>query len=214
MIAPVSVCHQVSCTGLPKASWPQTTTSGLSGSPTLATWRRADRSCPRACSAPARISMRSAVGAVYQTVTRCSSRIVYQRSASNSSSSTMLVTPHVSGATIPYDVPVTQPGSAVHQNTSSPSPRSRTERAVAWCATTAWWTWTTPFGFPVVPLVKCSSDQSSGSVGGTGPGSGASASNACRSCTPPSVKRSAPGPAMSTWARSGSWSRMGATLRR
>ena len=28
----------------------------------------------------------------------------------------MLVTPCVSGAMIPYEVPVTQPGSAVHQN--------------------------------------------------------------------------------------------------
>ena len=33
---PVSVCHQLSWNGLPKASTPQTTASGLSGSPTLA----------------------------------------------------------------------------------------------------------------------------------------------------------------------------------
>ena len=54
--------------------------------------------------------MRIAVGAVYQTVTRCVLEDAYQRSASNSASSTMLVTPFVSGAMMPYDVPVTQPG--------------------------------------------------------------------------------------------------------
>ncbi len=101
MMPPVSVCHQLSCTGWPNASWPQTTTSGLSGSPTLATKRRADRSWPRARSAPAFISIRSAVGAVYQTVTCCSARIRYQRSGSISSSSTMVVTPWVSGAITP-----------------------------------------------------------------------------------------------------------------
>ena len=66
---------------------------------------------------------------------------------------------------IPYDMPVTQPGSAVHQNTSSGC-RSSAEVPVAWCATTASWTWTAPLGVPVVPLVKCSSAMSSGSVGG------------------------------------------------
>ena len=39
----------------------------------------------------------------------------YQRSASKSASSTMLVTPSTNGAMMPYEVPVTQPGSAVHQ---------------------------------------------------------------------------------------------------
>ena len=95
--------------------------------------------------------MRSAVGAVYQTVTRCSARIRYQRSASISSSSTMVVTPWVSGAITPYEVPVTQPGSAVHQYTSSGC-RSRAAVPVAWCAVTASCTWMAPFGVPVVPL--------------------------------------------------------------
>ena len=63
--------------------------------------------------------MRIAVGAVYQTLTRSARRMPYQRSASKSASSTMLVRPCVSGAMMPYDVPVTQPGSAVHQKTSS-----------------------------------------------------------------------------------------------
>ena len=75
----------------------------------------------------------------------------------------MLVTPLVSGAMIPYDVPVTQPGSAVHQKTSS-GWRSRTRRPVRWWVTTAPWTCTAPFGVPVVPLVKCSSAGVSGSV--------------------------------------------------
>ena len=44
MIAPVSVCHQLSWMGRPSACWPQTTASGLSGSPTLAMNRSADRS--------------------------------------------------------------------------------------------------------------------------------------------------------------------------
>ena len=119
MIAPVSVCHQLSWTVRPSACRPQTTTSGLSASPTLATCRRADRSNSPARSARARISIRSAVGAVYQTVTRWSCSTRYHRRASNSPASVTAVTPCVSGAISPYDVPVTQPGSAVHQNTSS-----------------------------------------------------------------------------------------------
>ncbi len=101
MIAPVSVCHQLSWKGSPNASSPQTTPSGFSGSPTLARKRRAGKSCARTSSTPAFIIIRIAVGAVYQTDTCCSSRIRYQRSASNSASSTMLVTPFASGATMP-----------------------------------------------------------------------------------------------------------------
>ena len=48
---------------------------------------------------------------------------------------------------IPYEVPVTQPGSAVHQKTSSGC-RSSASAPVAWCATTASWTCTAPFGVP------------------------------------------------------------------
>ena len=47
MIPPVSVCHQLSWTGRPNASAPQTTASGLSGSPTLATNRSARQVVPR-----------------------------------------------------------------------------------------------------------------------------------------------------------------------
>ena len=147
--------------GTPSTSSPHRTASGLRGSPTLATKRRSGRS---GRAPPARMSRRTAVGAVYQTVTRSSRSVAYQRSASNSASSTTLVTPSVSGATIPYDVPVTQPGSAVHQKTSCGC-RSSANRAVAAWATTASWTWTAPLGAPVVPLVKCSSAGVPGSVG-------------------------------------------------
>jgi hypothetical protein len=87
--------------GRPKASWPHTTASGLSGSPTLAMNRSAGEAYLRAMSVPTFIIIRTAVGAVYHTVTFCSRRNPYQRSASKSPSSTMLVTPCVSGATIP-----------------------------------------------------------------------------------------------------------------
>ncbi len=45
--------------------------------------------------------MRIAVGAVYQTVTRSASSTPYQVCASNSASTTRLVTPLQSGAMIP-----------------------------------------------------------------------------------------------------------------
>ena len=115
MIAPVSVCHQLSWTVRWSDCCPQTTTSGLSASPTLATCRSADRSNSPARSARARISIRRAVGAVYQTFTWWSCSTRYQRRASNSPASVIAVTPCVSGAISPYDVPVTHPGSAVHQ---------------------------------------------------------------------------------------------------
>ena len=67
MMPPVSVCHQLSWKGLPKTSWPQTTPSGFSGSPTLARKRRLEKSWPLRRSLPARIIIRIAVGAVYQT---------------------------------------------------------------------------------------------------------------------------------------------------
>ena len=113
---------------------------------------------------PVFIIIRIAVGAVYQTETSSSSRIPYQRSASKSASSTIIVTPFESGEMIPYEVPVTQPGSAVHQKTSS-GWRSSASLPVTWWETIASCTWTAPFGLPVVPLVKWTSALSSGSVG-------------------------------------------------
>ena len=65
----------------------------------------------------------------------------------------------------PYDIPVTQPGSAVHQNTS-PGRSPSAYDPVAWWATTASCTCRAPLGWPVVPLVKWSSATLSGSVGG------------------------------------------------
>ena len=54
-----------------------------------------------AACAPAFISMRTAVGAVYQTLTPSSCRMVYQRSGSKSASSTTIVTPCSSGVITP-----------------------------------------------------------------------------------------------------------------
>ena len=101
MMPPVSVCHQLSWNGLPKASTLHTTASGLSGSPTLAIKRSLDRSNRLVISVPTFISILIAVGAVYQTVTFWSCRIRYQRSASNSAWSTINVAPFVSGEIMP-----------------------------------------------------------------------------------------------------------------
>jgi hypothetical protein len=69
----------------------------------------------RTRSRPSFISSRIAVGAEYQTVTRCFSMNWYQRSALKPASSTTCVTPFAQGPMMPYEVPVTQPGSALHQ---------------------------------------------------------------------------------------------------
>ena len=58
-----------------------------------------------ASSVPARIIIRTAVGAVYQTDTCSSWSTWYQRSASKSASSTTLVTPSASGARMPVRHP-------------------------------------------------------------------------------------------------------------
>ena len=146
MMAPVSVCHQLSWIGRPNASIPQRTASGLSGSPTLAMKRSAGSgwSTGRRRRPPASSCVPRSAPCTTRSPPR-RARTSYQRSASKSPSSTTLVTPSASGAMIPYDVPVTQPGSAVHQNTSS-SWRSSANRAVASWATTAWWTWMAAFG--------------------------------------------------------------------
>ena len=162
MIPPVSVCHQLSWIGRPNASSPQSTASGLSGSPTLAMKRSAGgveslRAHPR----PRASSCARRSAPCTRRVTRCRAGCRTSARRRSRASSTMLVTPCVSGEMMPYDVPVTQPGSAVHQKTSS-SWRSSARLPVAWCATTASWTWTAPFGLPVVPLVKWSSAMSSG----------------------------------------------------
>jgi len=73
----------------------------LNGSLTLAMNRSAEVSTPRATSEPIRIIIRIAVGAVYQTVAFCTSRMPSQRSASNSAASTIRVAPLVSGEMMP-----------------------------------------------------------------------------------------------------------------
>src|SRR5208283_3823460 len=112
---PVSVCQKVSWNGLPNARSDQMTASALSGSPTLARCRRLDKSCRRTTSVPSFIRSRMAVGAEYQTVTRRLSMNSYQRSALKPESSTTWVAPFDHGPIMPYDVPVTHPGSALHQ---------------------------------------------------------------------------------------------------
>src|SRR5512143_2057807 len=119
MIEPVSVCQYESWKGSPKTFSDQMTASGLRGSPTLTRWRRLDRSNCLTISSPAFISERIAVGAEYHTVIRYFSMKRYQASAENPASSTHCVTPSAHGAMMPYEVPVTQPGSAVHQYRSS-----------------------------------------------------------------------------------------------
>ncbi len=67
MIAPVSVCHQVSTIGQrppPMCSWYQIQASGLIGSPTLPSSRSEDMSCDAGYSAPHFMKVRIAVGAV------------------------------------------------------------------------------------------------------------------------------------------------------
>ena len=70
MIAPVSVCHHVSWNGEPNRCAPHSTPWGFSGSPTLAS-SRGGRGIDGAWPPPAShfMSIRMAVGAVYQTST-------------------------------------------------------------------------------------------------------------------------------------------------
>ena len=71
-IMPVSVCHQVSTTGVlppPMFSRYQIQASGLIGSPTVPSKRSELRSCFLAYSGPHFIWVRIAVGAVYSTST-------------------------------------------------------------------------------------------------------------------------------------------------
>ncbi len=72
MMAPVSVCHQVSTTGQrppPMCCQYQIHASGLIGSPTEPSTRRLDRSCAAGYSVPHFMKVRMAVGAVYSVVT-------------------------------------------------------------------------------------------------------------------------------------------------
>ena len=126
--------------------------SGLSGSPTEHICLRLDKSYLPGTASPAFINIRIAVGAVYHTVTLYFSIISYQELALKPPSYITCVIPLVHGADIPYDVPVTHPGSAVHQYTSE-SCRSSAHLPVIKCCRAALCACTAPFGFPVVPDV-------------------------------------------------------------
>ena len=67
MIAPVSVCHQVSTIGQrspPTTMWYQSQAFGLIGSPTVPSSFSLDRSCFSTCLTPHFMQARIAVGAV------------------------------------------------------------------------------------------------------------------------------------------------------
>ena len=165
---PVSVCHQLSWIGRPSAP--------LAPDHGLRVERLADAGDepqrrqvvrPRAARGPCRISIRIAVGAVYQTVTCWSGRIPYQRAASKSASSMT----HRDAVSQRRDDAVRRAG---HPARVGRAPEDvvrlqvqRERGRSTWCATTASCTCIAPFGLPVVPLVKCSSamsrDRSAGS---------------------------------------------------
>ncbi len=83
MIAPVSVCHQVSTTGQrppPMCSWYHIHASGLIGSPTLPSSRSDDRSWASGSCDPHFMNARMAVGAVYRIVTPYLATMLQKRS--------------------------------------------------------------------------------------------------------------------------------------
>jgi hypothetical protein len=79
--------------------------------------------------------------------------------------------------------------------------------------TTAPCTWIAPFGVPVVPLVKCSSDGSSGMVRSTSAWSDAAAISAARSSVPGTSVAPPSSATSSTCLSDGMASRTLATLR-
>src|SRR6185436_16707992 len=82
MMAPVSVCHQVSTIGQrppPTILWYQIQASGLIGSPTVPSRRRLDKSLFLGHSSPQRTNARMAVGAVYKIEILCRSIIRQKR---------------------------------------------------------------------------------------------------------------------------------------
>src|SRR5690554_7193371 len=81
MIAPVSVCHHVSTTGVrsaPICRRYQIHASGLIGSPTVPISRSDDRSCAAGNSSPHFMNVLIAVGAVYRIVTPYLATISHQ----------------------------------------------------------------------------------------------------------------------------------------
>src|SRR5699024_12717102 len=115
MIAPVSVCHQVSTTGVRSAPITrryQIHASGLIGSPTLPITRSEDRSYSPGMSAPHFIIVRMAVGAVYRIVTPYFCTISHQRPLCGPSgvpAYTSRVAPVTGGAVVTKEGAGTQP---------------------------------------------------------------------------------------------------------
>src|SRR4030088_1604388 len=88
MIIPVSVCHQVSTTGVrppPMYCRYQIHASGLIGSPTVPSRRSDERAWRSGYSLPHFMKVRIAVGAQYSTVTPYFSMVAHQRSLSGKS---------------------------------------------------------------------------------------------------------------------------------
>ena len=82
MMAPVSVCHQVSTTGVrspPMWRRYQIHASGLIGSPTVPSSRSDERSCWAGMSSPHFMNVLIAVGAQYRMVTPYLAAISHQR---------------------------------------------------------------------------------------------------------------------------------------
>src|ERR1700760_2170482 len=82
MMAPVSVCHQVSTTGQrspPMLMRYHIQASGLIGSPTEPSSRSEDKSCAFGMSSPHFMNVRIVVGAVYKIVILYFSIISHQR---------------------------------------------------------------------------------------------------------------------------------------
>src|SRR4030042_5826310 len=101
MILPGAVIHQVSWMGVLKNLLAQKTTSEGKGSPTLRIWRRLLRSQFFVSSFSCCLIFVKTVGAVYQTVIRCSSRERHHPSRSNFPRRTKLFTPQSQGAKTP-----------------------------------------------------------------------------------------------------------------
>src|SRR6185436_2001035 len=101
MIAPVSVCHQVSTIGqrpLPISSRYHIHASGLIGSPTVPSKRKLERSCFNGHCSPHLMKARIAVGAVYSVFTRWRSMMSQNRSGSG-----QLGAPSYIKAVAPFD---------------------------------------------------------------------------------------------------------------
>src|SRR3989338_2067516 len=116
---PVSVCHKLSWKGIPKTFSPHMTHFGFKGSPTLHKCLKLLKSYFFIILSSAAMSILIAVGAVYHTVILYFSIREYHFSASNLPEYSKVDIPFDQIPKMPYAIPVTQPGSAVHQYVSS-----------------------------------------------------------------------------------------------